>query len=324
MVRRSVAILLFGTTFASTSHAQVDARTAAADALFEEGRKALAAGEVATACGKFEESWTLDKSAMGTLFNLAMCNERRGRYASAVLQFKEVIAGSLVNRSDRAKLAEARVKALEPKLSRLQIVVPPAVQVAGLEVRLDQSLISPAVFGTPLAVDGGEHVIEAVAPGHAALTIKRSIAAERASETVTLEPLRALPPEAPRAETAPPPPPAAVPAPNRALSEAPAARADSSRTTWGWVATGGGVAALALGAGFGIAALQTASDYNESPTGGTARDDAKGSRDTQAWVANIALPVGVVLSAVGIYLLATAPSQPAPTQSSWRPLSRSF
>ena len=55
---------------------------AAAEALFEQARAAMAAGSYELACARFRDSDRLDP-AIGTRFNLADCEEKRGRVATA-------------------------------------------------------------------------------------------------------------------------------------------------------------------------------------------------------------------------------------------------
>ena len=55
---------------------------AAAEWLFREGRALMKKGDFAPACAKLAESQRLDP-AVGTLMNLAECEERIGRTASA-------------------------------------------------------------------------------------------------------------------------------------------------------------------------------------------------------------------------------------------------
>src|SRR5262245_1711819 len=59
-----------------------DRDLAAAEALFREARAAMQSGDFDAACAKFEESERLDK-APGTVLNLAECEEKRGRVATA-------------------------------------------------------------------------------------------------------------------------------------------------------------------------------------------------------------------------------------------------
>src|SRR5512136_2811036 len=63
---------------------------AAAEVLFREGRKLVAANDFAAACPKFAESQRLDP-AVGTLLNWAACEEHVGKLASAWQRWKEAL-----------------------------------------------------------------------------------------------------------------------------------------------------------------------------------------------------------------------------------------
>ena len=298
-----IVTLAVAAAFAAPARAQVSAQSAAAaEALFTEARALLAEGKVDAACSKFEESRKLDPSAMGTLFNLALCNEQRGRIATAWVQHREVLAASRATRPDRAALAEQRIAALEPKLSRLKVEVPVTTIVDGLEVTLDDVPVRPSSFGTPIPVDGGNHVIRAAAPSYAQYMRQIDVPAEGGNLSVTLPPLTPLPraPEPPPSATPP-----AKPEPDRV------APSGSSNAGLGWVIGAAGVGALALGAGFGVAYLVNVHDaqtrIDQSP-----ESYAKEKGDlpsAQAWIANVSLPVGAVLTGIGAYLvISSSPS----------------
>ena len=85
---------------------QVD--SAAARALFDEGRRLASQGKYDAACPKFEESQKLDPG-MGTLFNLADCVEHLGRTATAWVWFREV--GDAANRAGQADREKSPVNA---------------------------------------------------------------------------------------------------------------------------------------------------------------------------------------------------------------------
>src|SRR6266851_1461448 len=87
---------------------------AAAEALFRAGRAAADKGDYVTACPKFEESNRLDPE-VGTVFNLADCDEHLGKIASAWQLFKEV-EQRLSASDERASIASSRAASLEPKL----------------------------------------------------------------------------------------------------------------------------------------------------------------------------------------------------------------
>ncbi len=69
------------TAFSASAFAQEPTE---ADRLFQEGRDLLAAGKPDEACAKFELSIKKDPRAVGTLLNLALCNERLGKLATIV------------------------------------------------------------------------------------------------------------------------------------------------------------------------------------------------------------------------------------------------
>ena len=90
---------------------------AAAEALFRAARGAIDKGDYATACPKFEESNRLDPQ-VGTVFNLADCDEHLGKVATAWQLFKEV-AQRLPQGDERVAMASSRATALEKKLPRV-------------------------------------------------------------------------------------------------------------------------------------------------------------------------------------------------------------
>jgi hypothetical protein len=61
---------------------------ATAEALFNEGRQLLSQGRVAEACPRFEASYKVDPG-VGTLFNLAACEEQLGHVPRACDLFRK-------------------------------------------------------------------------------------------------------------------------------------------------------------------------------------------------------------------------------------------
>lgn len=145
----------------SKASAQLDPH---AVALFDEGRDLMGQGRYLEACPKFEASLRLQQG-VGTVYNLSDCYERIGRMASAWAGFVGVAQESeKVGQLERAKTARARAAALEPKLSRIRLIVPVKVDVPGLEVQRDGDVLSRSLWGVAVPVDPGTYVMSATAP----------------------------------------------------------------------------------------------------------------------------------------------------------------
>ncbi len=301
------ALLLLGTT---PARAQSAADQAAAEALFKQARELMTAGRYADACPKLAESQRLDPSA-GTLLNLATCYEKNGQIASAWVTYKEAAsAAQRANEADRARLARARVTDLEPRLPMLTITVAQGADVPDLVVKRDGQPVGRPVWGTPIPVDPGPHVVEASAPGRKAWKSQSDVAgagARASVEVPVLEPEAPAPaPAAPAAGTTAPP----APAP-----EAPASPGSTQRLL-AWIAGGVGVASMGTGAAFGVVAknrLNASSGHCQTPacdpTGLADVSDAKNA----ATISTITFVAGGVLLAGGIVLYLTAPSAPSKT-----------
>jgi len=200
-------VLLASSVSAQTGGAS---NRAAAEALFNEGRKLAASGKYADACPKFEASEQLDPG-LGTLLNLAECYEKIGKTASAWAEYREAIPLARASGSKvRQDLATERAAALESRLSMLTIrAMGGSEEASGLEIRRDGVPVQPAELGSPIPVDPGPHTIEAAAPGKQkwSSTVQVTDAARLAVEVPALTPLAtsaAPPTQAPKPVEAPP------------------------------------------------------------------------------------------------------------------------
>jgi hypothetical protein len=153
----AVVVLLGGLGIATPAFAQ----SAEAEAMFNEGDKLMAAGKLAEACAAFEASNNMDPRA-GTLIRLGECREANKQLASAWTAYR----GGLTRAKDPRKrdIAQAKVTALEPRLSHLTIVVG-ANKVDGLAITRDGKPVDPVTWDRSLPVDGGDYTIVAKAPG---------------------------------------------------------------------------------------------------------------------------------------------------------------
>lgn len=277
---------------------------AAAEALFEQARAAMAAGNYDTACARFRDSDKLDP-AVGTRFNLADCEERRGRVATAWSMFRGV-ASELNADDDRKPIAEERAAALQGRLPYLTLQRSGATP-AGLRVRVDGVELGDASFGVALPMDPGEHeltLIEASgAEQRSTFTLSEG---ERTNLPLLLRPKRSAPPAAPvvEAETSPPP--------------------SSSRRTWMLVTGAIGVTGVAAGAVTGAITLSkksTADDNCSDEAQACTPAGVAANKSGRAFgiASGVSFGVGIAGLVTAAYLWLSEPSEPAPSAHSSLP-----
>jgi len=139
----------------------------------------MEAKNYADACQKFGESQKLDPAA-GTAMNLATCEEKIGKLASAWQHWKEAL-DALPPKDDRIPFARGRVEELEKRLPRLQITLASGGD-KGAKVFRDDIEIGPGGQGVPLPVDPGPHNITVKMPGHFPKTVTVSLAVGEQSQ----------------------------------------------------------------------------------------------------------------------------------------------
>jgi hypothetical protein len=313
-MRRAGATLLLLAACAALprlGYAQSGTKAAMAEALYRQARDLMAAGKLDEACPKFAESHRLDP-ATGTLLNLAACHERQGKLATAWLEYSDVIVGARRDgRQDRVDYATERAAALEPRLSRLTVVVAADADEPSLVLELDGSSFGRAAIGAPTPVDPGKHVVQASASGKKPWRQEVMIGAEADQQTVTI----------PRLEDAPveTPPPSQGTATSTPLVTTPAASAPVGdelglRPIPQSVYLAGGVT-LALGVGAGVTGLtylNKRETFNDARAKGPSVQLQNQERSAERWgYANIAFWAATACSAgVTTYLYLTRPARP--------------
>jgi hypothetical protein len=292
---------------------------AAADALFDEGKRLLAAGDTAQACGKFETSMKLFDQ-LGTRLNLADCFEKAGRTASAWAEFREAASLAAKRGDRRARYARDRADTLQPKLITLAIVVPPASRLPGLEVRRNGVAVPAELFDTTVPVDPGTYAIEAAAAGHklwSSTVEAAAIGGDLRIEVPRLEPVPEVPePAKIKQSIANDKPAKPAPVAGEAGHE-PAVDSGARRRRHliSYTVGGAGLAALGVGAVFGVMAHSKWNDAGGhcagdvcDATGIKINHDARSLGTTGTIIGGIG--VAAVAAAIVVYL--TAPSaQPA-------------
>ncbi len=164
--------------------APVRANPVSAETLFQEAVKLRLAGRPELACPKFEQSQQLDP-ARGTLLNIAMCHEGATRLASAWASYQQLADEAMAATDlERLELAREALERIDPAVPRLVIVVDESAP-KGLEVLTNDVVLVAQLYGTPLRVDPGEHVVSARALGHETMTWTVTLA-PGGSETVEI------------------------------------------------------------------------------------------------------------------------------------------
>jgi hypothetical protein len=196
-IRLAVALVAATLVLAPGS---VRAQSAAAEALFRDGKRLWDSGEIAKACDKFEASERIDP-APGTELNLARCHERKQRRASAWVLYRTA-AATFKRRGDKAREAEARkqAKKIESELVYLTIAVPENARVDGLVIKRNGSTVDAGLWNQRDPVDPDEYTITAEAPGYRPWS--KSVVVKDQSRKVEVPPLDQLPapPAEPRRE----------------------------------------------------------------------------------------------------------------------------
>jgi hypothetical protein len=282
-------------------HAQEASDKAAAEALFDEGRRLMAKGDYAHACPKLEASQKLDPG-VGTMLNLADCHEKNGKTASAWAQFREAIsAAHQAGSFEREEIARTRAHDLEAKLSYLTIETWKGQTV---QVTRDDEPIDAAVLGTAIPVDPGSHVISASAAGKRSwsTTVKVGEAGDHVSVAVPI-----LPDGEPDSTGT------FASGGNSGTKDAVAAPSNTQRIV-AVVVGGVGVVGLGIGTVFGLNAASKWSDAKAS-CDHTCNDGLADDAKSSATISTIGFAVGIAGIAGGLALWLTAPKSHSEAQA---------
>jgi hypothetical protein len=134
-----------------------------ADQLFAEA-KALLPTNLNQACDKFEESLRYNPAAIGTLLNVALCDEKLGRVASAIAKFAEARnRAKEQNLPEHLRAADDHIATLLPEVPHLKIeLTRPAPET---KVLVDDRVVDAGELGD-IALDPGARVVVVSAPDH--------------------------------------------------------------------------------------------------------------------------------------------------------------
>jgi hypothetical protein len=302
--------------------ARAEGETAAQ--LYKKGLKAMLAKDYETGCAALAESYGLEPLP-GALYTLAECNTRWGKSATALEQYKGFLERvesmpktKKAAQKKRIKIANERIEALEAKVAKLTIVLPPEAP-AGTVVKRNGEPLPAQLVGTEVALDPGEYLITAeLADGK---QVGASATKLEAGQSSRLELQLELPEEPPAAAPAP-----SSPGPTK--PDEPDEGEGGISPVWVWTAAGIGLAGIAAGSITGGLALadkdtvfDNCSDDRRCNDEGL---DAADKVQTLALISNISFGVGIAGAgaAVVLFILSGDDGPEADSSAGLRPMVR--
>jgi hypothetical protein len=286
---------------AAAPHALAQDNKAAAEALFDDAKKLMAGKHYAEACPKFADSQRLDPG-VGTLLNLGLCYKQNGQTASAWSAYLEAASQARAEgQADREDLARQEAAALEPRLTKLVIEVPPqTAAIAGLEIKRDGDSVPQGLWGVPAPVDPGVRSIDVTAPSKKPLHLETRLEGAGAMAKVVIPPLEDGPVKATPIVAG-----AGATGPDQGaiLDEHPG----KTQRIVGWVVVGAGVVTGAVGTWFtllSVAQNKAAEDTSSETRKENFKSDAENSRT----IGFVGLGIGAATLIGGIIIVVTAPT----------------
>jgi predicted DNA-binding antitoxin AbrB/MazE fold protein len=298
------------------------ADVAAARTLAVEGVKLAQAGKCDEAVDKLERAEKLHHAPI-VLSALGECKVAQGKFVEGTEMLRKVLREPLPDHPSPAQLkayehAQATLDAAAPKIGRLTISVG-AQGEAQPSVTVDGEPVPTALLGAERPTDPGEHVVEATAAGYlkpsAKVTLsegdKKSVKLELERDPAAATAAAKQDAASPAAEDGAPAGAAAAAAQTSTESRDAASSSTHSgpNRTAAYVSWIAGGAALAVGAGFGIAAMSGKSDLDKQCNGNVcppAAQDKLDSAQRNGTIATVAFGVGAAGLALGTVLFFTA------------------
>jgi hypothetical protein len=202
----SIAVLCLALAGISTptSATEEDSKT-----FFAQGRQLRAAGNCTDAIVAFRRAFEMFPQGLGSLRNIAECEEQLGQFASARNDWWSLRRAVLQSNEPKYigwdKDAEQGYQRLTNKVAKITIVIHGA-DPTQLRITIDGRPLDPRLVGVELERDLGTHTIQASYGGAAPVTEKRTLS-PGAHEVVTLKiPAPKIAPSATPTAPKPPPP----------------------------------------------------------------------------------------------------------------------
>jgi hypothetical protein len=279
MIRKTRAICLGGAIATLASQGVAQTQGAAADALFSTAQAEMEKHDFDAACGHFRESDRLDP-AVGTKLNLALCEEKRNRLATALDLLRAVVEKAEAT-DERRAMAQDLANKLDARVPRLR-VKPSATAPKDMSAREGDLVLGGASFGVALPMNPGPHRFIVAASGYRDRMVVVELHEGEAQDLV-LEPGLALSGKRTVGDVA---------------TEAPAAPRPK---TLGYVLGGIGVVGVGVGAVTGIMALgqKSTADQNCNDAQRTCTQAGKDANDAGSSLMTVST-VGWIVGAAGL------------------------
>lgn len=268
-----------------------------ASRLFQDGRAAFAQADYERASSFFEQSYRLDPT-LGTLINLAVCEEKLGKLSAALAHLEQARAAA--DAEDRRRpLVEERITQLDARIPRLK-VERSAVMDDRVAISLDEKPLAPSEIGATMRIDPGRHILDCTGPRGERCTNVFSLKEGETAVHVATVRQTSQPSYAPAA-----PVPAASPGP-----APPPARSDYRRSlAYGTGAFGLAGVVVGLIAGGAVLRQKGIVEAHCDSAGCDSRGyDAANLGMTLSTISTISTAVGITAVGVSTYLLVTAPA----------------
>jgi hypothetical protein len=212
--------------------------------LFQEGRAALGNEDYKLASTYFEQSYQLDPG-LGTLLNLAVCEEKLGKLRVALAHLH--VAREIAELADRRRpLVEHRIAQLEARLPRLTVRRSSTID-ASVTLSLDELPLAASEIATTIRIDPGRHVLDCEGPHGERCTTVFTVSEGEEIEQIAVVTHRSVASPAPPTTIVV----AAAPPPN-----APPVSTAQERRSVAYAVGGFGLATLVVGAIAGVGVLR--------------------------------------------------------------------
>jgi len=117
------------------------------------------AGVTSYLARQFDEAIRLDPTADGIMLNLGLCNEKLGRFKTALYWFRKAqFRATETNLPDNERVAREHTTKLATQVATVKIAFAPAAP--GAKVKIDGEVVQPDDYGHA-EVDPGHHVLDA-------------------------------------------------------------------------------------------------------------------------------------------------------------------